>query len=189
MTACRSLGIARFEVPAAGWRIWAASSASGVSRIRIEHSEVATDPAAHMVSKDGLEHGIGLLLEDYPLEVDVQDGGNLLDDFFEELGRYFQGTLREFQTPLDLSIGTEFQQRVWSELQRIPYGETISYGELARRLGQPGAARAVGNANGRNPIPVVVPCHRVIAGDGGLGGYTGGLAIKRFLLRVERDDD
>jgi len=80
--------------------------------------------------------------------------------------------------------GTDFQRQVWSELTRIPYGETISYGEVARRVGRPSAPRAVGQANGRNPIPVIVPCHRVVASDG-IGGYGGGLNVKRKLLAVE----
>jgi methylated-DNA-[protein]-cysteine S-methyltransferase len=83
------------------------------------------------------------------------------------------------------STGTEFNQRVWQELEKIPYGETISYGELARRLGKPKAARAVGTANGKNPIPIVIPCHRVVAAGGKLGGYGGGLPLKRRLLDLE----
>ena len=84
-------------------------------------------------------------------------------------------------------MGTPFQRRVWDELRRIPFGETISYAELARRVGQPGAARAVGSANGRNPIGLIIPCHRVIAADGGLGGYGAGLDRKRWLLRHEAE--
>jgi methylated-DNA-[protein]-cysteine S-methyltransferase len=101
-----------------------------------------------------------------------------------QLGEYFAGERVEF----DLSAagaGTPFQRRVWAALARIPYGETISYGELARRVGRPGAARAVGMANGRNPISIVVPCHRVIGADGGLTGYGGGVQRKRFLLELE----
>lgn len=97
---------------------------------------------------------------------------------------YFAGELRTFDLPLAAG-GTEFQERVWAELRRIPYGETISYGELARRLGNPKAVRAVGRANGRNPIAIVVPCHRVIGSDGSLTGYAGGIERKRFLLELE----
>ena len=82
--------------------------------------------------------------------------------------------------------GTPFYREVWRELERIPYGRTISYGRLARRLGKPGAARAVGTANGRNPLPIVIPCHRVIGSDGSLTGYGGGLRFKRALLELER---
>lgn len=104
----------------------------------------------------------------------------------EQLAAYFSGDLREFDLPLDPG-GTPFQQRVWAELSRIGYGTTTSYGEVARRLGMTNAAsRAVGLANGRNPIPVVVPCHRVIGADGRLTGYAGGLERKQLLLDLER---
>ncbi len=101
-----------------------------------------------------------------------------------ELDRYFAGTLREFRSPV-APAGTEFQRRVWEELRRIPYGETISYLELARRIGNEKAVRAVGLANGANPLPVIVPCHRVIGSNGSLVGFGGGLAIKRALLDLE----
>ncbi len=102
----------------------------------------------------------------------------------EQLQAYLAGELREFGLAL-AAEGTPFQQRVWRALCDIPYGETISYGELARRIGQPKAARAVGLANGQNPISIVVPCHRVIGADGSLTGYGGGLARKRWLLAHE----
>lgn len=101
-----------------------------------------------------------------------------------QLAEYFAGSRRVFDLPLQLT-GTAFQQKVWKALCEIPFGEAISYGELARRIGQKGASRAVGNANGRNPIPVIIPCHRVIAADGALGGFSSGLPIKRALLRHE----
>ena len=101
-----------------------------------------------------------------------------------QLQAYFAGELRDFELPL-AARGTPFQQGVWRALRDIPYGETISYGELARRIGQPAAARAVGLANGRNPIAIVVPCHRVIGANGSLTGYGGGLARKRWLLAHE----
>ncbi len=104
----------------------------------------------------------------------------------EQLTAYFDGELTDFQVGLRLD-GTPFQQRVWSALLEIPYGETRSYGQLAKRLGQPGASRAVGLANGRNPIAIIVPCHRVIGGDGSLTGYGGGIARKRTLLELERE--
>ena len=102
-----------------------------------------------------------------------------------QLRQYFDGARRDFDLRLS-AAGTPFQQRVWDELRRIPYGETISYGELARRIGQPTASRAVGAANGRNPIAIVVPCHRVIGADGTLIGYGGGLPVKQALLALER---
>lgn len=102
----------------------------------------------------------------------------------EELEAYFAGKLTRFSIPLELE-GTPFQKHVWQVLQSIPYGEVISYAELARMVDNPSAMRAVGNANGRNPAPVIVPCHRVIAANYGLGGYGGGLDIKRMLLERE----
>lgn len=100
-----------------------------------------------------------------------------------QLAEYFAGGRRSFDIPLH-DAGTEFQQDVWHALSGIPYGEVRSYGEVAATIGRPTAYRAVGNANGKNPWPVVVPCHRVVASDG-LGGYGGGLDVKRFLLALE----
>jgi methylated-DNA-[protein]-cysteine S-methyltransferase len=102
-----------------------------------------------------------------------------------QLRAYFAGELRGFDLEL-APVGTEFQLRVWHELRRIGYGETISYGELARRVGNAKAARAVGLANGSNPLPIIVPCHRVIGGDGSLTGFGGGLPNKKWLLELER---
>jgi methylated-DNA-[protein]-cysteine S-methyltransferase len=102
----------------------------------------------------------------------------------EQLEAYFAGQLTVFDLPL-APQGTEFQQRVWMALRDIPYGETISYAELARRIGKPLAVRAVGGANGRNPISIIVPCHRVIGADGSLTGFGGGIERKRWLLRHE----
>ena len=107
-----------------------------------------------------------------------------LEALRKEVARYFRGELREFTVPLD-PHGTHFRERVWTELRRIPYGSTISYVELARRIGHPGASRAVGGANGANPICIVIPCHRVIAADGSLGGYSAGLRRKERLLALE----
>jgi methylated-DNA-[protein]-cysteine S-methyltransferase len=102
-----------------------------------------------------------------------------------QLSEYFAGERKEFDFPL-APEGTEFQRAVWKRLQEIPYGQTISYGELARRVGNPKASRAVGAANGKNPIPIVIPCHRVIGADGKLTGFGGGLPIKEALLAIER---
>jgi methylated-DNA-[protein]-cysteine S-methyltransferase len=102
-----------------------------------------------------------------------------------QLDEYFAGKRKTFDLPL-APDGTEFQKRVWAELARIPYGETISYAELARRVGSEGAARAVGRANATNPIAIVVPCHRVIGADGSLTGYAYGVEMKRSLLDFER---
>jgi methylated-DNA-[protein]-cysteine S-methyltransferase len=102
-----------------------------------------------------------------------------------QLSEYFAGSRRDFDLPLR-PHGTNFQQAAWQQLQRIPYGTTISYAEEAARLGRPTAYRAVGGANGRNPLPIVIPCHRVIAADGSLGGFSAGLARKQWLLDHER---
>ncbi len=102
----------------------------------------------------------------------------------DQLARYFAGQLTEFNLPL-APAGTQFQRAVWDALQQIPYGETWSYGQLASKIGNPAAVRAVGLANGRNPIALVVPCHRVIGANGSLTGYGGGLDRKRFLLDLE----
>jgi len=101
-----------------------------------------------------------------------------------QLHEYFAGKRRRFDLPL-APRGTDFQRRVWRALTEIPYGNTISYGELARRIGKPSASRAVGLANGANPLPIIVPCHRVIGADGSLTGFGGGLPIKRRLLALE----
>jgi methylated-DNA-[protein]-cysteine S-methyltransferase len=101
-----------------------------------------------------------------------------------QLRAYFAAELRDFELPLSMK-GTEFQRRAWKELMNIPFGTTISYAEQARRIGHPGSARAVGAANGRNPIAIVVPCHRVIGANGSLTGYGGGLQLKQWLLEHE----
>lgn len=119
----------------------------------------------------------------YP-KAELSESRERLKEVTDQLGAYFFGTLTDFSVDFHLS-GTAFQQQVWKELLKIPYGETISYGDLANRLGNPGGMRAVGAANGQNPIPIIIPCHRVIAADGSLGGYTGGLKIKRQLLDLE----
>lgn len=103
----------------------------------------------------------------------------------EQLGEYLAGRRREFDLPLRL-MGTQFQRRAWAALREIPYGELRSYGQQAARMQQPGAARAVGHANGQNPISVVVPCHRVVGADGTLTGFGGGIEAKRWLLELER---
>ncbi len=105
-------------------------------------------------------------------------------EVIRQLQAYFRGELRKFDVPLALE-GTEFQLNVWNALRGIPYGETISYLQLAERIGKPKAVRAVGLANGSNPIPIIVPCHRVIGSDGSLTGFGGGLSTKKMLLELE----
>jgi methylated-DNA-[protein]-cysteine S-methyltransferase len=111
------------------------------------------------------------------------DAPPVLKETVTQLEEYFARERTEFDLPMEQD-GTEFQKEVWAELSRIPYGQVISYGELARRVGRPKAPRAVGQANGRNPIAIIVPCHRVVASNG-IGGYGGGLPMKRALLAVE----
>jgi methylated-DNA-[protein]-cysteine S-methyltransferase len=118
-------------------------------------------------------------------QADRTDRHSLVETLGRQLDEYFAGRRREFSLPL-APKGTEFQQTVWQALTKIPYGETISYADLARRIGKPAAVRAVGAANGQNPIPIVIPCHRVIGSNGKLVGFGGGLETKAFLLRLER---
>jgi methylated-DNA-[protein]-cysteine S-methyltransferase len=108
----------------------------------------------------------------------------VLDDTAQQLGAYFAGELRRFELPLDL-VGTRFQLQAWRALADVPYGATVSYGEQARRLGRPAAARAVGAVNGRNPVPIVLPCHRLVGADRSLVGFGGGLDRKAWLLEHE----
>jgi methylated-DNA-[protein]-cysteine S-methyltransferase len=109
----------------------------------------------------------------------------ILKETVRQLREYFAGKRTEFELPLD-PAGTAFQKRAWQALRRIPFGETRSYAEQAKRIGNPKACRAVGAANGRNPLSIVVPCHRVIGSDGSLTGFAGGESVKRHLLELER---
>jgi methylated-DNA-[protein]-cysteine S-methyltransferase len=109
----------------------------------------------------------------------------VLDAAMEQLQQYFAGERQQFDLPLDLSTGTAFQQQVWAQLQAIANGDTVSYGQLSQQIGNPKAVRAVGAAVGRNPISIVVPCHRVLGADGALTGYAGGLDRKTALLQLE----
>lgn len=123
-----------------------------------------------------------------PREIDadwIPDTKGVLSHVRKELDRYFEGRLRAFTTPLAFN-GTPFQNAVWKALTRIPYGETISYLDLAKRIDNPKAVRAVGMANGANPIAIIVPCHRVIGSNGSLTGFGGGLPTKRALLELEK---
>ena len=110
---------------------------------------------------------------------------DLFLEAIDQLEAYFKGELTEFDLKLN-ARGTHFQNKVWQQLLKIPYGETISYGELAKRIGNPKASRAVGMANGKNPISIIVPCHRVIGKNGSLTGFGGGIEAKKFLLDLEK---
>lgn len=139
-----------------------------------------------LTSRDGVLTRIGL-----PGRHVVPAVGSRRDDVAlaaaaEALRAFMAGERRGFALDLDLP-GSPFHRRVWRELQAVPYGRTVTYAELAARAGRPGAARAAGTACGRNPIPIVVPCHRIVGSGGGLGGYGGGLPMKRWLLDLERE--
>jgi len=138
----------------------------------------ASDDGLRTIEFDAARHPV-------KREADWIDGDHpLLQRARQQLGEYFAGKRRSFDLPLD-PRGTEFQRMTWQALTTIPYGETISYAELASRVQRPKAMRAVGSANGRNPLPIVVPCHRVIGADGSLTGFGGGLPTKQFLLELE----
>jgi methylated-DNA-[protein]-cysteine S-methyltransferase len=150
-------------------------------------------PLAFAVNEDGALTRLHFVESNYGavMEEDLEDEGyTVVTDetrtasVREELYEYANGQRKRFDVPLALA-GSEWQKAVWMELTRIPFGETRSYGEVADALGRPGAARAVGSANARNVLPVVVPCHRVIAADGTLGGFKGGLHLKERLLEHE----
>jgi methylated-DNA-[protein]-cysteine S-methyltransferase len=150
-------------------------------------------PVGQLQLVAGPEHLVAILWEhDDPRRValgasSTVDRHPILVETERQLGEYFNGRRRAFSVPLDLQ-GTPFQRRVWQALLTIPFGETRSYGQLARCLGKPNAARAVGAASGRNPISIIVPCHRVISGSGHLTGFAGGLEAKARLLALESAD-
>jgi methylated-DNA-[protein]-cysteine S-methyltransferase len=121
----------------------------------------------------------------YPAPKYPRGDDDILDQAKKELDAYFAGRLREFKTPVRPQ-GTPFQEAAWQALAKIPYGVTRSYGEQARAIGKPKAVRAIGAANGRNPIPIIIPCHRVIGADGSLIGFGGGMPTKQFLLELEQ---
>ena len=149
-------------------RVFVAASDSGLLRVSFRHRE---------------ESFVDELREH--TEADVVRSPARTADIVEQLRDYFAGERRRFDVRLDLRRVSPFQRRVLLAATRVPAGEVVSYGEIARRIGEPGGSRAVGQALGHNPIPIVIPCHRVVAAGGGIGGYTGGLAIKRKLLRLE----
>lgn len=156
--------------PAKGWDVLVAVGEKGIVRLSIASSQ------ARFLAE---------LAREFPEQTWKRDDASPpVAEAARQLAEYFRGVRRQFDLPLD-ARGTPFQKRVWSALGRIPYGETRSYADIARQSGSPKGARAVGMANHSNPIAIVVPCHRVIAADGSLGGYACGLDLKRKLLDLE----
>jgi methylated-DNA-[protein]-cysteine S-methyltransferase len=156
--------------PAKGWEVLVAASDKGIVKLSFAASQ------ARFVAE---------LAREFPGQAWKRDDASpIAAETARQLAEYFRGERRKFDLPLDAQ-GTPFQKRVWSALRRIPYGETRSYKDIARAAGSPKGARAVGMANHENPIAIVVPCHRVIAADGSLGGYACGLDLKRKLLDLE----
>ncbi len=154
---------------------------SRIGRLRL----AASDEGLVRISLPGGAGSFGGWLRRSLPDAEEVPGLPVLEQARRELDEYFEGRRREFSLALD-PRGTPFQLAVWSELRTIPFGETRSYGDVARALGKPGAQRAVGLANGANPLPLVIPCHRVIESSGRLGGYGGGLETKRRLLASEQ---
>jgi methylated-DNA-[protein]-cysteine S-methyltransferase len=161
----------------------------------VDEIESPAGPLAFAVDEDGILMRLQFVERDCGpvMEQELEDEGYAVEpdetrtaSVREELSEYTKGRRKTFDAPLAF-VGSEWQKAVWTELTRIPFGETRSYGEIADNLGRPGAARAVGRANASNVLPVVVPCHRVIAADGTLGGFNGGLHLKERLLEHERN--
>ncbi|MGE3314047.1 MAG: methylated-DNA--[protein]-cysteine S-methyltransferase [Planctomycetaceae bacterium] len=154
----------------------------------IQYSELDSPLGKIVVCGDG-PFVTGLFLPDHKGFSGIDARWTRSDARFAEiraqLAEYFAGTRQSFDVPLRLD-GTPFQKRVWQELVNIPFGSTITYAELARRIGRPTASRAVGHANGRNPVSILIPCHRVVATDGKLTGYAGGISRKKWLIDLER---
>jgi O-6-methylguanine DNA methyltransferase len=150
-------------------RIYVASTEEGVCKIS--------------VPKESRKDFFGWLKENFDTET-VSDNRARNKDVIDQLTRFFNGKLAKFTCPIDL-IGTPFQIRVWNEVSNIPYGSTITYKHLAKRVGVPKATQAVGRANGANPLPIIIPCHRVLGSNGALVGYSCGVKTKEFLLRLE----
>ena len=128
---------------------------------------------------------IGLVFSDYKKEDEIEKETELIKKAYTQLEEYLSGKRTEFNIEIEM-IGTEFQKKVWKELLNIPYGETRSYKDIAIAIGNEKACRAVGNANNKNPIAIIVPCHRVVGSNGSMTGYAGGLDIKEKLLKIEK---
>ena len=150
-------------------RVLVAATSAGLARVSFRRDEAAV--VAELRQR---------------LRAEVEQSAGRLAAIIAQIEAYFAGDRRTFDLPLDLSLATPFQRQVLAATREVAPGEVASYGEIAKRIGKPKASRAVGQVLGHNPVPIVIPCHRVVAGGGALGGYTGGLAIKRKLLALER---
>ena len=147
-----------------------------------------------VTSSEGLIRLINKLADENAIEKHLTQltNGNIskkpshFKDLIKQFSLYFDGKLNKFDHPLDLRLGTPFQQKVWKKLLTIPHGKTRSYKWLAQAIKNPQASRAVGNANGKNPLSIIIPCHRVVKLNGDMGGYTGGVSLKHFLLKLEQ---
>lgn len=144
------------------------------------HYEV---PIGRICIEDDGEAIIGLYLDDKPID-DSENETELIKETYIQINEYFEKKRREFEIPIKL-YGTEFQNKVWNALYVIPYGKTCTYKDIATAIGNPKAVRAVGGANNKNPIMIIVPCHRVIGADGSLVGFGAGIEVKRYLLNLE----
>jgi methylated-DNA-[protein]-cysteine S-methyltransferase len=138
-----------------------------------------------MLPRENNSDSLARLQEAYPGQSIIEDSDKNRDAV-KQLREYFEGTRTVFSLPLELR-GTEFQKSVWRTVARVPYGQTKSYGDIAREIRKPKACRAVGAANGANPIPIVIPCHRIIGSDGSMTGFGGGIPLKEKLLRMEKN--
>lgn len=170
------------EIPAAKPRrvVYYTSLRSPIGRLHI----AATGAGLVRVSFDQSEASFVAELS-RRLKADVVKSADRMSTVVAQLEAYFAGRLRTFDLPIDERLMRPFQRSVLTAARSVPAGQVVSYGEIARRIGRPQASRAVGQALGRNPIPIIIPCHRVVSSSGGLGGYTGGLKIKKRLLKME----
>jgi len=155
------------------------------SRDKVQWAMKTAVGTMYLVASKSVLHGVYWKEQDVPYVEDLS-ASKILSNTVEQMQQYLAGRRQDFDLPLDAEGGTAFQRQVWNELKGIPYGETCSYSDIARNLKNDRAVRAVGTANGRNPFSIIVPCHRVIAANGTLAGYAGGMTIKEKLLQLEQ---
>ncbi|MBI1804519.1 MAG: methylated-DNA--[protein]-cysteine S-methyltransferase [Ignavibacteriae bacterium] len=177
----RESGSGETEAQRISTKVYCTSFDSRIGRIYVASTEKGACKIS--VPKEARKDFIDWLKEHFDVD-DITDNRARNKEIIDQLTRYFNGKLAKFTCPIDL-LGTPFQTRVWNELLRVPYGSTITYKHLARRVAAPKATQAVGRANSANPLPIIVPCHRVLASNGALVGYSCGIKTKEFLLRLE----